>query len=49
MLGSLFLLGTLLLAYLGALPWAYPLGAWGFLAFYLVWYGVARLTHRDVT
>ena len=46
--GAIFLLSSTLLAYLGVLVWAYPLGGWGFLIFYVVWYGVSRIMKRRV-
>ena len=43
--GSVFILVSLLLAYLGVIGWAYPLGAVGFLVFYLLWFTITRLAH----
>jgi hypothetical protein len=43
---TIFLLSMTLLAYLGVLVWAYPLGAWGFMVLYFAWYAVSRLIHR---
>jgi hypothetical protein len=40
-----FILVSLLLAYLGVIGWAYPLGAVGFLVFYLLWFTITRLAH----